>query len=69
MKWYSVEKDGLPKQDCRCIVLWFEKETKLLTFNSYEQCWDDDEGDDYYCDIDRVEYYIPESEILDLLKV
>lgn len=34
----------------------------LLTWNAHYKCWDDAEGDDYYCDCDQIALYceIPE---------
>lgn len=29
-------------------------EVKILTWNSYYTVWDDEKGDDYYCDPERV---------------
>jgi len=32
-------------------------------YNDYHQCWDDDEGDDHFRDLDQIEYWteIPEQ--------
>ena len=31
----------------------------ILTYNSYDECWDDDEGDDYFADSTDVDYWCP----------
>lgn len=31
---------------------------KLLTWNSQYGCWDDEKGDDYFCDREQVEYWM-----------
>lgn len=28
--------------------------TEVLMYNPYHKCWDDDDGDDYNCDLDQV---------------
>lgn len=37
-------------------------QTQILMFNHIEQCWDQEDGDDYDCDIEQVEQwmYLPE---------
>lgn len=76
MDWISInEKDKL--EDGKYLVNkkyeWQRHETKgvyyeiqILTFNSFHECWDDESGDDYYCDIDRVTHFmkLPEQPIL-----
>ena len=39
---------------------WYE----ILVYNEYHQCWDDSEGDDYYCDLDEIDKFlrIPKEE-------
>ena len=34
----------------------------ILTYNDFHNCWDDGDGEDYYCDFDRARYWteIPE---------
>ena len=34
-------------------------EIKILTWNSYYTCWDDEEGDDNYCDPEQVYCWMP----------
>lgn len=33
-------------------------EVKILTYNGVCKCWDDEEGDDYYCELDTGEKYM-----------
>lgn len=38
---------------------------QILVFNHKHKCWDDEDGDDYDCDIERVSHwdYLPEPPI------
>lgn len=49
-EWVKVS-DDLPKEDCDCIV-WDEYHgcQKMLPFNLVHDCWDQEDGDDYYTD-------------------
>lgn len=69
MEWISV-KDRLPETDGRCIVYkrydWERGGTgghffviEILSFNTHYQCWDDEDGDDYNCDIEKVTHWMP----------
>lgn len=33
---------------------WYE----ILVYNEYHQCWDDSEGDDYYCELSEVDKFL-----------
>lgn len=33
-------------------------EVKILTYNDVHACWDDEEGDDYYCELSRAQNYM-----------
>lgn len=33
---------------------WYE----ILVYNEYHQCWDDSEGDDYFCDLNEVDKFL-----------
>ena len=49
-----------PEQDQCCIVFdTYDKQIKLLCFNEFNKCWDTEDGDDYYCDIERVSHWMP----------
>ena len=41
------------------VLVWSEGEVMMLCFNHDHECWDDESGDDYYCDIEDVEYWMP----------
>ena len=34
--------------------LWWD----VVVYNEYKECWDDSEGDDYFCDLDDVEKFM-----------
>jgi hypothetical protein len=31
---------------------------EIVTYNEYHQCWDDSEGDDYFCDLEEVDKFL-----------
>ena len=37
----------------------YDKTVKVLCFNNYHDCWDGEDGDDYYCDLNRVSHWMP----------
>lgn len=55
--WIST-KEKLPENSTFCVVLDFDNKMQILYFNVEEMVWDDAEGDDYFCDIDEIKYYI-----------
>ncbi len=36
-----------------------ESEPRILTFNHQHMVWDDDSGDDFYCQIGEVSHWMP----------
>ncbi len=68
-EWIKVNsKDDLPKEDCDCLVYDSMFNQKVVRFfNNYYKCWDDEDGDDCFCDGDdgRVTHYmhLPSSPI------
>lgn len=41
-----------------CLV-YFRGQITILQFNHEHQCWDDEDGDDYCCDIESVDFWMP----------
>lgn len=33
-------------------------EVRILVYNDFHECWDTEDGDDYYCDLDAVTYWM-----------
>lgn len=64
MQWNKTSK-VTPKQDKRVLAVRkdYPKEVIILNYNEYHKCWDDAEGDDYYCDIEEILYWcdLPEA--------
>lgn len=59
MEWISFF-DQKPNDGEKCLVCYKPwKRVILLTYNFYDVCWDDDEGDDYFCDFTDVDYWCP----------
>lgn len=40
-------------------------QVKILTYNDMCGCWDDEEGDDFYCDFSRIVWWMPLPEFQD----
>ena len=58
MEWISFDIKR-PKNNERCLVCYKPWERVLvLTYNSYYDCWDDDE-DDYFCGYTDIDYWSP----------
>ena len=41
------------------VIVWYRGEVTMLCFNHEHECWDDEDGDDYCCDIENVEFWMP----------
>ena len=62
--WYFTDKDGYPKvfgkyenkhyPQIPCLVQTKRRDYGVRYWNVTEECWDDEECDDYYCDKDFV---------------
>jgi len=64
MKWIR-SSDALPERvpntrysQVPCLV-WCEDEVQVLVFNHEHMVWDDRSGDDFYCNICEVPYWMP----------
>jgi hypothetical protein len=59
MDWKLINEER-PVDGQRCLICnKHHKEVTILTYNGHYECWDDIEGDDFYCDLDQAEYWIP----------
>lgn len=64
-KWIPVKdrlphKDGSSSIDCLCYDS-YHSQIRVLSFNEYHHCWDDESGDDYYTDAagGKVSHWMP----------
>jgi hypothetical protein len=59
MEWIKTT-DRLPDSDGTYIV-WDTHHymVRTLVFNHENECWDDEWGDDYECNIERVSHWMP----------
>lgn len=56
--WIKTEVQVPPEK--HPYVLAIHKGTqKILCYNDHHKCWDDEEGDDYFCDTKDVEWWMP----------
>lgn len=44
-------------EDEQCVLA--KPHDKLLVWNEYHNCWDDEDGDDFYCKREDVTYWCP----------
>lgn len=59
MEWIKFS-DQRPKDGERCLVCDKHfKDVYIMMYNGHHECWDDENGDDYYCDFDRIDYWMP----------
>ena len=57
MEWNDINEKR-PVDGSRVLVCdIYYRQVRILTYNEYEDCWDSEDGDDYYCDIDRCPYW------------
>ena len=57
MDWILFDEQR-PDEFERCLVCYKPwQRVIILTYNFFDECWDDDEGDDYFCDFDEVDYW------------
>jgi len=40
------------------VIVYYKREVMMLCFNHEHECWDDESGDDYFCDVEDVEYWM-----------
>jgi hypothetical protein len=40
-------------------------EVRILVYNDFNECWDTEDGDDYYCDLGRIIYWLPLPDYVD----
>jgi len=40
------------------LIVWFENEIRMLYYNSHHECWDNESGHHYFCDVEDIEYWM-----------
>lgn len=67
---WKATKDGLPAKPGKanyehvyCLVITKAGRIKILAWNCEENCWDDEQGDDYACEPEGVTHYVILSEL------
>ena len=59
MEWKNINEEK-PNDSQRVLVC--DKgfrEVRILTYNDHYKCWDTEDGDDYYCDLNSIEWWMP----------
>lgn len=56
--WISVE-ERLPEDNELVLTSSSIYGTKLLVWNDFHKVWDDEDGDDVYCDLDKIDAWMP----------
>ena len=51
-------KDKRPEDGQSCIV-WKSQDMSIKVYNDEHNCWDDEYGDDYCCEYEDAEYWMP----------
>jgi len=54
--------EGVSYSQVACLVV-NDGEVKILVFNHEHLCWDGEDFDDYWCDINQVDYWMPLPEL------
>lgn len=61
MNWNKTT-EGVPQNTVKVLAC-YRGFYKLLVWNSVYECWDDEEGDDYFCEKEQVSYWMPLPEM------
>lgn len=59
MQWKNINEEK-PNDSQRVLVC--DKrfgEVRILTYNDYYKCWDTEDGDDYDCKLNSIEWWMP----------
>ena len=56
MEWIKTENQT-PNDGEQVLCLYYKYPYKLLVWNDTYNCWDNEDGDDYFCSRDEVEYW------------
>jgi hypothetical protein len=58
MNWIkATQENPHPTKETLYLVYHKSHNYKLLWWNSEEECWDDEDGDDFYCNDDMVSHW------------
>ena len=62
MEWIKTENQT-PNDGEQVLCWYYGHQYKLLIWNDTYNCWDNEDGDDYFCSQDKVEYwtYLPKK--------
>lgn len=58
----SSEPDSMP-EDGQCVLV--KPHDKLLVWNEFHNCWDDEDGDGIYCKREDVTYWCPMPQFIE----
>lgn len=56
--WIKTE-DKMPEDNELVLTSSSVHGTKLLVWNDFHKVWDDEDGDDVYCDCDKIDAWMP----------
>ena len=59
MEWVKVIEENMPKGDIQCIVIMKGGYIDALSWCAHYGSWDDFSGDDHFCDMDKVSFFMP----------
>ena len=64
MEWYSTkdkphpQKPGLQHYETIPCLVVFKGRVRILQWNCEHMCWDDEDGDDWFCNADAVTHWM-----------
>lgn len=60
MKWIRVFAGNMPKEDIQCLVVMRDSGyIDALSWCAHYGSWDDFSGDDHFCDMEQVSFFMP----------
>jgi hypothetical protein len=53
---WNARWNGLPEKDGAYLVI-HNREVVIRIYNSYHKCWDQEDGDDHFCDLNQIDFW------------
>lgn len=74
MRWHYTNQNDFPQprkgkgdnDEFQCLV-YDHGQYFMLYWNCHYECWDDEQGDDYYCDKNEIEKWCPLDDVVEKL--
>ena len=65
MEWKNLNDETPIGMERVLVCDTYFREVRILVYNDYDECWDTEDGDDYYCNLDRCQYWMSLPQYID----